>query len=242
MKRVGVSDLRKRRALMTVLLIILSLLGLNIPAQDSSTPEYQDRQDDVLAETVEARLAKEVLYELPVKGRAPKTDYKRSQFGDGWISIDGCSVRNIVLAKQLLDVKLDGNNCTVLSGTLHGPYSGRVIEFTRGADTSDDVQIDHVVALSDAWQKGAQTLEFDARVQFANDPLNLLAVDGDLNHQKGSSDAASWLPPNKSYRCRYIARQIAVKKKYDLWVTSAEKAAMNRVLNGCGDQVLPVSQ
>ena len=83
-------------------------------------------------------------------------------------------------------------------------------------------------------------LEIDHRTIFANDPLNLLAVDGDANQQKGDSDAASWLPPNKSFRCRYVARQIAVKQKYSLWVTEAEKAAMRRILNGCGDQRLPV--
>jgi hypothetical protein len=102
------------------------------------------------------------------------------------------------------------------------------------------VQIDHVVALSDAWQKGAQAIEFSDRVVFANDPLNLLAVDGPANQKKGDSDAASWLPSNRQFRCQYVARQIAVKQKYSLWVTEAEKAAMKRVLNGCGEQRLPV--
>ena len=105
--------------------------------------------------------------------------------------------------------------------------------FTRGETTSDDVQIDHVVALSDAWQKGAQLLTYDARVQFANDPLNLLAVDGGANQQKSDSDAASWVPSNKSFRCQYIERQVRVKQKYGLWVTIAEHAAMARILRTC---------
>jgi hypothetical protein len=95
------------------------------------------------------------------------------------------------------------------------------------------------VALSDAWQKGAQKLSFASRVQFANDPLNLLAVDGPTNSSKGDSDAATWLPPNKAYRCAYVARQVAVKRKYQLWVTSAERDAIARVLKACPGQKLP---
>ena len=129
--------------------------------------------------------------------------------------------------------------CTVATGTLNDPYSGTTIYFLRGTATSDDVQIDHVVALSDAWQKGAQQLTYEQRVALANDPLELLAVDGDLNQQKGDGDAATWLPPNKSYRCDYVARQIAVKKKYSLWVTRSEYDAMADILSSCPDQTIP---
>jgi hypothetical protein len=96
-----------------------------------------------------------------------------------------------------------------------------------------EVQIDHVVALSDAWQKGAQKLSLATRTALANDPLNLLAVKGRLNSQKGDGDAATWLPPLKSYRCAYVARQVAVKAKYSLWVTVAEKAAIKGILDKC---------
>jgi hypothetical protein len=176
-----------------------------------------------------------------VKGRAPKTGYSRSEYGDGWATVGGCDMRNIMLARGMTDVVLADDGCIVLSGKLNDPYTGKIIEFKRGTDTSGDVQIDHVVALSDSWQKGAQSLGPDDRLQLANDPLNLLAVDGPINQKKGDSDAASWLPPNKSFRCQYVARQIAVKDKYRLWVTDAEKSAMKRVLNGCGDQVVPIS-
>ena len=125
------------------------------------------------------------------------------------------------------------DNCKVQSGKLSDPYTGELILFHRG-ENSNAVQIDHVVALSDAWQKGAQQLSFIERVSLANDPLNLLAVDGPANQQKSDSDAASWLPPNKSFRCQYVARQIAVKQKYRLWVTAAEKSAMRGVLGVCG--------
>ncbi len=172
------------------------------------------------------------LASLDVKGRAPKTGYSRAQFGDGWAIRSGCDVRNIILARDLKSVAID-DACHVQSGTLHDPYTGSVIQFTRGEQTSDDVQIDHVVALSDAWQKGAQQLSFETRVQFANDPLNLLAVDGSANQQKSDSDAASWLPSNKSFRCQYIHRQVKVKQKYALWVTASEQTAMARVLSAC---------
>jgi len=129
----------------------------------------------------------------------------------------------------------------VISGTLRGDlYAGKTLHFQRGKDTSRLVQIDHIVAVSDAWQKGAQSLDATQREAFYNDPLNLVAVDGSANMQKGDSDAASWVPPHPAYRCRYVARQIAVKRKYHLWVTGAERTAMRRILFGCPDQILPI--
>jgi hypothetical protein len=180
---------------------------------------------------------------LAVKGRAPKTGYSRDQFSAGWADIGGCDMRNYILKRDMTDVVAKSEtDCTVESGTLSDPYTGKTIKFTRGAGTSDDVQIDHVVAVSDAWQKGAQALDVSTRAQFYNDPLNLLAVDGPTNTKKSDGDAATWLPPNKDYRCRYVARQIAVKAKYTLWITQAEHDAMKNVLATCPGQVLPTVQ
>src|SRR4051794_3948625 len=185
------------------------------------------------------------LAELPVKGRAPRTGYTREQFGDGWVDTDhnGCDTRNDVLARDLTGetFKPGTRDCVVLTGTLADPYSETTIAFQRGQDTSEAVQIDHVVALSDAWQKGAQQWTADKRTAFANDPLNLLAVDGPLNQQKSDGDAATWLPPDRGYRCAYVARQVAVKAAYDLWVTTAERDAAARVLRTCPDEPLPGS-
>lgn len=238
--------LRRRRSAAVLLLVLaVTLLQLYTYAQQKSastspTPSSTD-SGDVLADTSQqTRLAEEVLAELSVKGRAAKTGYKRTQFSDGWASIGGCDVRNLILQRDMQEIVLIDENCKVKSGILEDPYTGKTINFSRGEQTSDDVQIDHVVALSDAWQKGAQLLDSAARYRLANDPLNLLAVDGDTNQKKGDSDAASWLPPNKNYRCRYIARQIAVKKKYSLWITEAEKDAMGRILSGCPGQPLPL--
>ena len=75
--------------------------------------------------------------------------------------------------------------------------------------------------------------------QFANDPLNLLAVDGPTNAQKSDGDAATWLPPQRSYRCRFVARQVAVKAKWKLSVTQAEHDAIARVLARCPEQRVP---
>ena len=227
-----------------IVLVLLALLVVGIKPdflQDTPQVAPSTEQTDVLSEFVGTEKATDVLNRLEVKGRAPKTDYARSQFSDGWATVGGCDMRNIMLARGMTDVKLAEDDCVVLSGTLQDPYTGEEIEFVRGSKTSGDVQIDHVVALSDAWQKGAQEIGEENRFKIANDPLNLLAVDGPANQKKGDSDAASWLPPNKSFRCQYVARQIAVKEKYKLWVTDAEKSAMKRVLNGCEEQVVPIS-
>ena len=181
-----------------------------------------------------------VLNKLAVKGRAPKTGYDRSLFGDGWGNLGYCDLRNYVLNRDLTNVTWrSGENCMVATGTLRDPYTGKTINFVRGVSTSLKVQIDHVVAVSDAWQKGAQQWNTTKRVAFYNDPLNLLAVDGPTNSAKGDSDAASWLPPNKAYRCAYVARQVAVKSKYGLWVTSAEKSTIAGILATCPTQQLP---
>ncbi len=175
---------------------------------------------------------------LPVKGRAAKTGYSRDQFGNGWATSGGCDTRNVILHRDLVDVAVN-DKCQVVSGLLHDPYTGKDISFHRGDGSSQAVQIDHVVALGDAWQKGAQQLTAARRKALANDPLELLAVDGPANQQKSDSDAASWLPPNKVFRCQYVARQIAVKKKYAMWVTAAERDAMATTLKTCPDQDLP---
>ena len=179
-----------------------------------------------------------VLGKLEVKGRAPKTGYTRSQFGNGWTSIGGCDTRNTILARDLDNFQTN-QLCQVVSGDLSDPYTGEQIKFIRGPETSQDVQIDHVVALSNAWQTGAQQLDESARIDLANDPLNLLAVKGSANQTKSDGDTATWLPANKSFRCQYVARQIAVKFKYQLWVVPPEKAAMERVLESCPNQLVP---
>ncbi|WP_246117329.1 GmrSD restriction endonuclease domain-containing protein [Cellulomonas composti] len=204
-----------------------------VPTRPAATPSPLDAA---------AGTALEALGDLSVKGRAPRTGYDRALFGDAWADVDGngCDTRNDVLARDLVDLTYEsGSDCVVTSGLLHDPYTGHDVPFVRGIATSADVQIDHVVALSDSWQKGAQSWDAATREAFANDPGNLLAVDGPTNMSKGDGDAATWLPPNKAVRCAYVARQVAVKTAYGLWVTAAERDAIARVLATCPDEPLP---
>jgi len=220
-----------------IITVLLSLVGLAVVIFAAAPPVVEEVRQTQVTPTVVGVTgsATEALKTLPVKGRAPKTDYTRSQFGSGWATVSGCDTRNIILHRDLQNPILD-EDCAVMSGTLNDPYTATVINFTKG---SSDIQIDHVIALSNAWQTGAQALTREQRIQLANDPLELLAVDGDANQQKSDGDAATWLPSNKSFRCEYVARQIAVKQKYSLWVTPPEKEAISSVLNSCPAQLLP---
>ncbi len=228
---------RRRRAVTVImsLLIIGATLLISRPIPNPVVNAPTKQSAPAGATTSPAATA---LQTLLVKGRAPKTDYSREQFGAGWNTVQGCDMRNIILNRDLVGAQLD-EQCNVTNGTLNDPYTGKVILFVRGDTTSGAVQIDHVVALSDAWQKGAQQLAKDRRIELANDPLELLAVDGPINQQKSDGDAATWLPPNKAFRCQYVARQIAVKQKYSLWVTIAEHDVMQTTLQSCPGQTLP---
>lgn len=230
----------KKRRFTVVLFAALSVLsGVVYQAiQDSSQPATLGTNT---IQVTQGTLAVDALNKLDVKGRAPKTGYSREQFSSDWGTVGGCSLRELILKRDLQNSVIDKDGCKVISGVLQDPYTGKEITFTRGPTSSQAVQIDHVVAVSDAWQKGAQQLNKQQRYNFYNDPLNLLAVDGPANNNKSDGDAATWLPPNKDYRCRYVARQVAVKVKYALWITAAEKDAVKRTLNTCPGQVLPIA-
>ncbi len=224
-----------------VVVVVCSLVifGILLGTTPDMWQPVSPKDDAIQGAQVETGAAVKALDRLEVKGRAAKTGYARTEFGNGWTSVGGCDTRNTILYRDLAEVVTD-QSCKVVSGMLSDPYTGEVIRFIRGPETSQLIQIDHVVALSNAWQTGAQALTPEERVLLANDPLNLLAVDGAANQQKSDGDAATWLPPNKPFRCQYVARQIAVKQKYVLWVTPAEKEAMERVLRLCPGQQLPL--
>ncbi len=182
-------------------------------------------------------LATEVLEKIEVKGRAPKTGYTREEFYSSWPTIDGCNLRQRIIKREFGDsAVLADDNCSVMSGEYDEPYTGSHLVFYQKTEISDGVQIDHVVALSDAWQKGAQNLTKEKRKELATDPLNLLAVDSATNQGKSDGDASTWLPPNKAFRCQYVARQVSVKYKYDLWVTDSEKTAIKKILEKCPNE------
>ncbi|MDF0531399.1 excalibur calcium-binding domain-containing protein [Tsukamurella sp. 8F] len=214
------------------------MIALTIPAAARSAP----------AATDPAAVAMQKLNRIPVKGRAPKTGYSRAEFGQAWsddVAVsgghNGCDTRNDILERDLVDVtfKAGTHDCKVLTGTLRDPYTGKTIEFRQGSATSSKVQIDHLVALSDAWQKGAQSWAAEKRREFANDPRNLQAVDGSANQQKGDGDAATWLPENRGYWCTYVERQVDVKAAYGLWMTRPEANTIGRILGTCNAAEAP---
>jgi len=227
----------RRRRVVTMIMVVLGGLFW-MATQELQMPTRPSGTDVKTTTPSGGDSAMSVLDQLAVKGRAPKTGYARTQFGNGWATTGGCDTREQILQRDLVNIVVS-DGCKVASGLLHDPYTGKDITFTRGIDTSSAVQIDHVVALGDAWVTGAQQLTAERRQELANDPLELLAVDGPANQQKSDGDAATWLPPNKSFRCQYVTRQIAVKAKYTLWVTAAEKEAMQHVLSTCPQQSVP---
>lgn len=195
-----------------------------------------------LISAAEPKTALALLGTLLVKGRAPMTGYDRGEFGSAWADTNrnGCDTRNDILKRDLDDraIKPGTNGCVILSGNLApDPYTATEIHFVRGG--ASEVDIDHVVALGNSWATGAFQWADRKRLAFANDPLNLLAVQASANRQKGDGDAATWLPSNKAYRCAYVARQVAVKIKYALWVTMPERDAIAGVLSSCRTQPAP---
>lgn len=203
----------------------------------ASAPEPSETPVRAVAPPSGAFLA---LEDLPVAAAGTMSDYDRDALFGGWVDADGdCEdSRDEVLARDLTGTT-SADGCRVDTGTLADPYTGASIDFVRGVATSADVQVDHVVSLGNAWVTGARRLSPADRVALANDPLNLLAVDGPANGSKSDQDASRWLPPNRAFACEMVAVQIAVKSRYDLWVTAPEKTAMAEVLSGCPDQQLP---
>lgn len=239
----------RTRRITAVLAVVATILGIIIANPSSYGPAISDSSSEGMSveggdpsgigqeNSPDTILAATILEKLAIKGRAPKTGYSREEFYKTWPSVDGCNLRQRILKRELGDTAtLAEDKCTVVSGEFDEPYTGSHLIFYEKADLSKGLQIDHVVALSDAWQKGAQYLSAETRYGIATDPLNLLAVDSSANQGKSDGDAATWLPPNKAFRCQYVARQISVKYKYGLWVTQAEHDAIARILESCPNE------
>ena len=227
-----------RGHLVIVLSVFLTALALLLGFWwRTSGPSHATGPADVtLGSADNSRRALEELRVIE-KGSESVPQYSRDQFGQRWADVDrnGCDTRNDVLKRDLHDLQMKRSSpqCVVVSGVLDDPYTGRQIDFQRGEDSSEAVQIDHVVALANAWKSGAWQWDAARRQDFANDPFNLLAVDGAVNQDKGASSADQWLPSNSAYQCAYVQRQIAVKATWGLGVTRAEKKAMTSVLERC---------
>lgn len=222
-----------------ILLVIAAAIGITVGI---GLPKVSPTVGQITGEYAASGPAADALAALAVDDQPDKSGYGRDLFGYRQTDDDGngCDVRDDVLARDLTDVTyVSAGSCKVKSGTLDDPYTGRTIHFMRGRTTSSAVQIDHVVALENAWQSGARDWDTAKRYRFGNDLDNLLAVDGPANQEKGSASAAYWLPTNGDYRCAYVARQIGIKAKYRLTVTTAERRAMQSVLRACPNQQLP---
>ncbi|MDT7792140.1 MAG: hypothetical protein QOD59_1576 [Mycobacterium sp.] len=173
--------------------------------------------------------------EVPARIRGH--DYRRDAFGDTWTDDNpapgghnGCDTRNDILDRDLIDktyVSIKRCPNAVASGTLHDPYTNATVPFVRGAQVGAAVQIDHIVPLALAWDLGARSWTDDMRVRFANDPGNLLAVDGPANQDKGDKEPATWMPPNHAFWCQYAVQFANVLRGYGLAV-DAPSAAMLR--------------
>jgi hypothetical protein len=254
--RSGWASVPGRKAAAIVLaasVVVTGVGGATVPRQEPAPLAFTDESavdpEEVTAPEQPAEVAipdasvtdttaLALLDTLPIKGKSPITGYERTdKFGAAWLDVDrnGCDTRNDILARDFTEVTKSGA-CKVTHGLLVSPYSGDSVDFVRGSETSMAVQVDHVVALANAWQTGAQKLSQAQRVALANDPINLFAVEGKSNQQKGAGDTATWLPSAKSFRCTYVAHQVSVKATYGLWVTPAEHDAMSRVLSVCPDQ------
>ncbi|SDD00403.1 Protein of unknown function [Streptomyces prasinopilosus] len=183
--------------------------------------------------------ARELIATVRTKGRGPRTGYDRDEFGYAWkdtadgvpFARNGCDTRNDLLQRDGQELRFkSGSDCVVVAMTLADPYTGKSIEWRKAK--AAEVQIDHVVPLSYSWQMGSSRWPVAKREQLANDPLNLLPVDGGTNSSKSDSGPAAWLPPSKRIRCAYAVRFAQVAVKYEMAVTAADKEMMLRQCGG----------
>ncbi|MEB3052356.1 DUF1524 domain-containing protein [Mycolicibacter sp. MYC123] len=227
-----------------LLAVIALAIALVVHPGGSSTPTTLTSSYPTSSKSSLAKLA-----DLRIKGRAPKTGYDRALFGPPWtddVTVEGghngCDTRDDILRRDLTGAGYrPGNTCIALSGTLNDPYTGETIHYQRQPETLSPIQVDHIVPLMDAWEKGAQQWDELTRRNFANDPLNLQATTAAANEGKRSGDAATWLPSNTAYRCTYAARIVDVKTRYGLWITVDEHESLAHLLAaGCDAKTDPL--
>jgi hypothetical protein len=179
--------------------------------------------------------------EVPVRIRS--YDYHRDAFGEAWTDDNsapgghnGCDTRNDILNRDLVDktfVSIKRCPNAVATGTLHDPYTNDTVAFVRGAQIGAAVQIDHIVPLALAWDLGARGWTDDMRVRFANDPANLLAVEGQANQDKGDKEPAAWMPPNHAFWCQYAVQFATVLRGYGLPIDAPSATVLRDAAATC---------
>ncbi len=170
-------------------------------------------------------------------------DYRRAAFGDSWDDDNdapgghnGCDTRNDILDRDLIDktfVAIKRCPHAVATGTLRDPYTNSVIPFVRGNQVGASVQIDHIVPLAYAWDMGARDWPDELRLRFANDPANLLAVQGQANQDKGDQEPANWMPPNQAFWCQYSLQFLEVLRGYHLPVDQPSADRLRQAADTC---------
>jgi Protein of unknown function (DUF1524) len=161
------------------------------------------------------------------------------QFGEEWtdrhpgkFGRNGCTTREDVLLEQMRDIEMRwGSECRIYEASLSDPYTGELLTWR---DDGYWIQIDHIYPLAEAWHAGAWAWPQRKRLRFANDvDLELLAVSGRANQNKGSATLAEWLPPNRSFQCAYVARYLKVAEAYALTITKADASTATSVASRC---------
>lgn len=217
---------------------------VHTPTADSAAPHSATSVAPLPATPTADSSAAQVLQGIPqIPSRISHGDYRRAAFGDTWTDDqdapgghNGCDTRNDILERDLVDKTYTPiSRCphAVATGTLHDPYTGTDIAFIRGSQTGAAVQIDHIVPLAYAWDMGARGWTDQLRARFANDPANLLAVEGDTNQSKGDKSPALWMPPNSAFDCQYAARFVDVLSAYSLPIDAQSATALATVLRTC---------
>jgi len=239
---------RRRRRVAVLAVVVVAVVAALVmwdrhasdKRQSSPSPTWTPTPPPSAGPTPRFDRARTQLAALPVKGWDRAQDFQRWRFGKAWsdevdveFGHNGCNTRDDILRRDLTNLAVRQGTCYAQTGTLHDPYTGATIDFVRGPNTSNGIEIDHVVSLADAWYKGARSWDPQRRLDFANDPRNLLAVSPKANFDKAFRDAASWLPPNAEFRCDFVSRQIDVKTAYGLWLSAKEEQAMADVLAHC---------
>ncbi|TRW81402.1 HNH endonuclease [Mycolicibacterium sp. 018/SC-01/001] len=178
-----------------------------------------------------------------IPARVRSHDYRRAAFGESWTDDttapgghNGCDTRNDILDRDLSAktyVTISRCPAAVATGTLLDPYTSTLVAFTRGNQIGAAVQIDHIVPLALAWDLGASGWPQETRTRFANDPANLLAVQGQANQDKGDKEPALWMPPNAAFHCQYAVQFIAVLRGYDLPVDAPSVPVLREAAATC---------
>ncbi|HEV7759075.1 MAG TPA: HNH endonuclease family protein [Acidimicrobiales bacterium] len=177
------------------------------------------------------RSASDLLATLVVRDEGSRTGYEREAFGDGWAVDDhGCDTRELVLAQESKAPITRRADCSVVEGRWLSLYDG---DTTRDPE---DLQIDHMVPLAEAWESGAAAWPTERRERYANDMRRhgaLIAVTSAMNQSKSDRDPAEWMPPDRGVWCRYINAWIVQKHDWHLTVDRAEVRALRNVVATC---------